>query len=55
MRESFRLHQHDIHRGMEYLFLWTGELKGVKLDRVEEEMMSLMERGGLVGRDPKIS
>jgi ribonuclease P protein component len=55
MREAFRLHQHDVHRGMEYLFLWTGGVEGVKLNRVEEEMLDLLERGGVMGRDPEFS
>ncbi len=55
MREAFRLHQHDVHVGMEYLFLWTGGVEGVKLDRVEEEMMGLLERGRLMMGDPETS
>ena len=55
MREAFRLHQHDVHGGMEYLFLWTGGVEGVKLDRVEEEMMGLLERGRLMLGDPETS
>jgi ribonuclease P protein component len=50
MRESFRLHQHEIHRRMEYLFLWTGVVEGVKLNRVEKEMLDLLKRGKLLKR-----
>ncbi|MEA1926674.1 MAG: ribonuclease P protein component [Candidatus Auribacterota bacterium] len=48
MRESFRLHQHEVERKMEYLFLWTGRVEGVKLDRVEKEMLALLSRGSLL-------
>jgi len=50
MREAFRLHQHEIRRGMEYLFLWTGQVEGVKLNRVEREMLDLLKSGELLKR-----
>ncbi len=50
MRETFRLHQHEVHQRMEYLFLWTGRVEGVKLNRVEEEMLDLLGRGKLLER-----
>jgi len=53
MRETFRLHQHEVQRRMEYLFLWTGRVEGVKLNRAEAEMLALLKRGGLLRIDPK--
>ena len=50
MRETFRLHQHEVQRRMEYLFLWTGRVEGVKLNRVEGEMLDILKRGKLLKR-----
>ena len=50
MRETFRLHQHEVQRRMEYLFLWTGRVEGVKLNRVEGEMLEILKRGKLLNR-----
>jgi hypothetical protein len=33
---------------MEYLFLWTGQVEGVKLNRVEREMLDLLMSGKLL-------
>jgi len=35
---------------MEYLFLWTGRVEGVKLNRVEGEMLEILKRGKLLNR-----
>ena len=48
MREVFRLHQHEVKPGMEYLFLWTGPVEGVGLKEVEREMVVLLKKGGLL-------
>ena len=44
MREIFRLHQHEVKPGMEYLFLWTGPGEGVGLKEVEREMVAFLRR-----------
>ena len=53
MREVFRLHQHQVKRGVQYLFLWTGRVEGVSFREMEREMLDLLKRGGLMLRNSK--
>ncbi len=48
MREAFRLHQHEVREGRDYVFIWLGPIDGIKLADVEERMLDILKRGGLL-------
>lgn len=48
MREVFRLHQHEIKRGVECLFVWYGPIRGVRYRTAEKEIMKLLRQGDLL-------
>ncbi len=48
MRETVRLHQHEIRKDIQCLFLWHGPVKGVGFSAAEGEIMELLRRGGLL-------
>ncbi len=48
MREVFRLHQHEIKRGLECLLVWHGPIRGVRYRTAEIEIMKLLRQGDLL-------
>ena len=48
MREAFRLHQREVRKGMDYIFVWVGSIEGVTMEQVEKRLLALLEEAGLL-------
>lgn len=43
MREVFRLHQNEVKRGFNYLFVFNGPVKGWNYQKAEKEIINLLQ------------